>query len=416
MQLTPMSHIRPRARKLCAFALALLMGPLAPAGAFSQGLFSPVITVNDEAITQFELEQRTQFLRLLRAPGDPDELAREALIEDRLRLQAVKAAGIEITNEDIEAGIEELSSRTDLSPEEFVKALEQGGVAVQTLRDFAEANVGWRDLIRARYLSVARPTDAEIDRALGTTGGGSGVRVLLSEIIIPITPQTLEQVEELAEQISQVTSYDAFSQAATQYSAAQTRNNGGRMNWLDLNALPPGLRPVILTLTPGEVTAPIALPDAVALFQMRGIQETSVSEPRYSAIDYALYYIPGGRTPQALSTAAQIAQQVDTCDDLYGIARSQPPEQLERFTQKPGEIPRDIAVELAKLDEGEISTTLTRSGGQTLVFLMMCGRTAELNEDASREDVANALVQQRLTAYSQSYLDQLRADAIIIEK
>lgn len=394
---------------------AALFG-LVSGAAIAQGLFSPVITVNDEVITQYELEQRAQFLRLLRAPGNPEELAREALIDDRLRIQAVKAAGIEVTQDDIDAGIEELSSRTDLSPEEFVNALEEGGVSVQTLRDFARANVAWRDLIRARFLAQARPTDAEIDRALGGAGGGSGVRVLLSEIIIPVTPQTLDQVDELAAQIAQITSYDAFSQAASQYSAAQTRDNGGRMNWIDLNNLPPGLRPLILALTPGDVTAPIALPDAVALFQMRGIQESNVSEQRYSAIDYAIYYIPGGRSADSLGIAAGIDSQINTCDDLYGIAKDQPADRLERITQAPSEIPRDVAIELAKLDDGEISTTLTRSNGQTLVLLMLCGRTAALNEDASREEVANALLQQRLTASAESYLDQLRADAVIIER
>ena len=164
------------------------------------------------------------------------------------------------------------------------------------------------------------------------------------------------------------------------------------------------------------MTDPINLPDAVALFQMRGIQETASAAPRYSAIDYAMYYIPGGRTPEALGTAAQIAASINTCDDLYGINKGQPPERLERESRAPGQIPNDVAVELAKLDEGEISTTLTRSGGQTLVLLMLCSRTADLNQDASREEVAGALVQQRLAASAQSLLDQLRADAVIVER
>lgn len=415
MQLSPMSQFRTLARFLSAVTLTLFLSHNAQSVA-AQGLFSPVITVNDEVITQFELEQRTQFLRLLRAPGNPEETAREELINDKLRVQAVRNFGVEITEDDVDAGVAELSSRTDLSPEEFVKALEDGGVAVETLRDFARANVAWRELIRARFLAQARPSDVEIDRALGSFGGGSGVRVLLSEIIIPVTPQTIEQVEGLAAQLSQLQSYDAFSQAASQYSASQTRDNGGRMDWLDLNNLPPGLRPILLALTPGDITDPIALPDAVALFQMRSIQETSVAAPRISTIDYATYFIPGGRSPEALSAAAGIAARIDTCDDLYGVNTGQSADRLERISQKPSEVPRDIAVELAKLDDGDISTALTRSNGQTLVLLMLCGRTAEVNEDASREEVAGALVQQRLTASAQSYLDQLRAEAIIIEK
>ncbi|MBK0326869.1 peptidylprolyl isomerase [Rhodobacteraceae bacterium F11138] len=410
-----MPRIRSISSALRSAAVAIALAPMATA-ALAQGLFSPAITVNDQIITRYELEQRARLLQMLRAPGNPETLARDDLIEDRLKMQAVKDAEMTVTPEEIDAGLDELAERTELSTEEFVAALEQGGVSIQTLRDFAKVNVAWRDLVRARFLSQSRPTDAEIDRAMGSGGVGSGVRVLLSEIIIPVTPQTVDQVDELAQQIAQIKSYDSFSQAATQYSAAQTRENGGRMNWLDLTTLPPGLRPLILELTPGEVTDPIALPDAVALFQMRGVQESNVAPPKYSAIDYAAYYIPGGRSPEALATATRIAQDIDTCDDLYGLNKGQSPERLERFSQKPGEIPRDFATELAKLDDHEISTALTRSGGQTLVFLMLCGRTAELNQDASREDVANALVGQRLTAFAQSYLDQLQADAVIIEK
>ena len=34
-----------------------------------------------------------------------------------------------------------------------------------------------------------------------------------------------------------------------------------------------------------------------------------------------------------------------------------------------------MALELAKLDENEVSTALTRANGQTLVFLMLCDRS-----------------------------------------
>ena len=49
----------------------------------------------------------------------------------------------------------------------------------------------------------------------------------------------------------------------------------------------------------------------------------------------------------------------------------------------------------------EVSTTLTRNNGQTLMFLMLCNRTRDLGEDTSRVDVANALTQQRLQAFAE---------------
>ncbi len=384
--------------------------------ALSQSPFSPAITVNGDPITYFELDQRQQFLTLLNAPGDTAKLAREALIDDRLKQQAFDQVDFTTTPEDVQTGIDEFAARANLSSDELIQALEQAGVSRHTLEDFIRVTITWRDYIGARYAGQARPTDAEIERAIGTAGTTGGVQVLLSEIIIPVTPQTLDQVEALADQIAQITSQEAFSSAATQYSAAASRNNGGRMEWVTVSTLPPPLQPVIMALNPGEVTDPITLPNAVALFQMRGIRELDSGQPSYAAIDYAIYYIPGGRTADTLAQAAQISNSIDTCDDLYGINKDQAPERLERHSLAPSKIPSDIALELAKLDTNEISTALTTSGGQNLMLVMLCGRTTAQAEDASREEVANALTNQRLTTYAESLLSQLRASARIVEK
>lgn len=405
-------------RNARASITALVATVLAISGmsASAQSLFSPAITVNENAITYFELEQRLTFLQLLGAPEATEDGAREMLINEHLQENAFRAAGIEVSEEEVEEGMEEFASRAQLTAEEFIEALGQGGVEPQTFRSFVENGIGWRELIQARFLSRARPTQSEIDRAMAADGGAGGVRVLLSEVIMPFTPETLDEVRSQADRIAQITNTSAFSEEARRFSATETAADGGRMNWMQLSDLPPQLRPQILALSPGQVTLPINLPNAIALFQLRDIQETPTAGPTFSAIEYAAYYIPGGRSEPALQEAARVQAAVDTCDDLYGVALGQPNEVLERGSLAPSEIPQDIAVELAKMDEGESSYVLTRSNGQTLVFLMLCGRTAALNEEASRDEVANALIQQRLNAFAASYLDQLRAEALIIER
>jgi peptidyl-prolyl cis-trans isomerase SurA len=391
------------------------LGLMTAAPVSAQNLFAPVAKVNESVVTEFEVQQRQRFLEVLNAPGATREGALTSLIDERLRNEAVAEAGIELTPQGIDDSLTEFASRADLSTEEFTQALGQSGVSRETFRDFVVNSVGWRELVRARYASRVQITDAEINRALGETQG-SGVRVLVSEIIIPAPPQQAARVNALAEQISQSKSTAEFSNYASRYSATASRGRGGRLPWQNLTDLPPSLQPLILNLAPGEVTDPLPIPNAVALFQLRDIEETSVAAPTYSEIEYAAYYIPGGRTEPALAQAAQIRGRIDTCDDLYGIAKGQPAEVLERVKKAPSDIPQDVAIELSKLDTGEVSTTLTRANGQTLMLLMMCGRTAAANASASREDVTNALRQERLTGYAEQLLEQLRADARIVRK
>ncbi|MFC0161002.1 peptidylprolyl isomerase [Mameliella alba] len=402
--------------RLLAPFLAVLTLATAPAQLAAQNLFAPAIQVNDSVITNYELQQRKRMLQVLSAPGDLDKLAREQLVDDRLRLQAARDSGIRPTDEEILDGMTEFAGRAGMTRDQFVAALGAEGVAEQTFRDFVHSGLSWRQLVQARFGARATVSEDEIDRALSQQGTGSTVRVLLSEIIMPVRPGEEDAVRARAERISQIKSFGAFAAEARQYSATATRQDGGRLPWRDLSELPPPLQPLLLGLAPGEVTAPIPLDGAIALFQMRDVQETGYTPAKVSAVEYAAYYMPGGRSAETLAKAREIEGRVDRCDDLYGIAKGQPPEVLERGTLPVADLPTDIALELSKLDPGEVSTTLTRSGGQTLVFLMLCGRSAEIQEDVDRTQITVGLRNQRLAKLADGYLSQLRADALIVER
>ena len=396
-------------RPLVALLLALALG--APAAA--QNLFGPVVRIDDTVITEFEVQQRQRFLQLLNAPGSDRDTVVDALIDDRLRQRYIRSLGGTLPEEGLQAGLAEFAARADLTTEQFVAALGQAGVDYETFRDFVSIQLLWRELIRARYGDRVNVTEADIDAELGVSQSRQGIRVLLSEIIIPAPPQNAARVAALAEQISQTRSTAEFSAFARRYSATASRAAGGQLPWTALEDLPPTLAPLILSLSPGEVTPPLPIPNAVALFQLRAIEETGRPAVEYSEIEYAAYYIAGGRSEAALAEAARIRAQVDQCDDLYGIAQGQPAEVLDRGALPPAEIPTDIAIELAKLDRGEVSTALTRANGQTLVFLMLCDRVAADNAEVARDQVAGAIRQRILSGYSDLLLEQLRADARI---
>ncbi len=186
------------------------------------------------------------------------------------------------------------------------------------------------------------------------------------------------------------------------------------MDWLPIGNLPPAIRAQILTLAPGEVTDPIPVPNAIALFQLREIEETGVPEADAVSVEFARFFIPGGRTERrAGARPTRSPPGSIPATTFTAIAKELPEERLLRDTLPVSEIPGDIALELAKLDEGEVSTALTTGDGQALVFLMLCGRTLAVNEDVNREAVRQNLTNQRLGSYADGYLAELRADAII---
>ncbi|SIO23610.1 periplasmic chaperone for outer membrane proteins SurA [Rhodovulum sp. ES.010] len=395
-------------------AVAMLAAGIATAQ--QGGPFAPRLFVNDKAITNYEFEQRVRFVRLLGNPPDIETVALQGLVDDRLRMAEAERLGVSASPEEIEAGMEEFAARANLGVEQFIAAIGQAGVAAETFRDFVEAGLTWRQVVRARFGPRAQVTEAEIDRALAITSpqsGAAGAQVLLAEIILRAdTPRFRAEAEELAAELrSSIRSEADFAAAARRYSVSRSRDQGGRMGWLPLANLPRQVAGQVLTLGPGEVTAPVDLDNAIALFQLRAIRETGAARsPEAVAVEYARFLIPGG----SLAEAMRVRGRVDTCDDLYGVAKGLPAERLSRETRPVAEVPDSVAMELAKLDEGEISYGL--STPQTAVVLMLCGRTPELGEGTlDRETVRRQLLNQRLGGYAESYLAELEADAIIRE-
>lgn len=391
-------------------ALAALLAPLA-APAQQGGPFAPRVIVNDRAITNWEVEQRILLMRALNSPGDIAQEALSDLIDNRLQLAAAREAGIEISEEALSAGITEFAARAELTGDQFIAALGQQGVAPETFRDFIRAGLAWRELVRGRFGPRSQVTEAEIDRAMALSARKGGARILISEIILRAdTPEYAAQAKALAERLSQqINSPQAFAAAAREYSVSGTRDRGGRVDWLDLAALPPAIAAQILVLGPGEVTDPIPLGQAIGLFQLRAIQETEAKAPETLAVDYAQFFLPGGDA----AAAEKLRNAVDTCDDFYGIAKGLPEERLRREVLPVRDMPQALAMELARLDPDE-STVM--ASGTGLSVLMLCGRTPVLGaEDAqqSRDQLRVQLVNQRITSYAESYLAELKAEAII---
>ena len=414
--MTPSFRFARRALVALCLTVTASLGPLStPLKA--QNLFEPVIFVNDSAITRYELRQRARMLTLFRAPGDPAELAREQLIEERVKLAAAETMGVSLGEEAVRTGIEEFAARAGMDAEQMIATLAQSGVSAQSLGEFVRAGITWREVTRARFAGRVSVSQEEIDRATLALSGGASVRVLLSEIILPVANvEDAEAKQRLAARIATAESEGAFARYAREYSVAPTAQGGGRLEWQALSELPQALRQVALGLAPGEVSEPLPIDGGLALLYMRDIREGAVPEPEYSAIEYAAYYIPGGRSEQALSQAARVRAEVDTCDDLYGVAKGQPEEVLDRVSLPPEEIEADIAAELALLDPGESSARLTRSDGQVLMFLMLCGRTPALDdEQPSVDDLTGFIRNQRIQSLADGYLQQLMAEARIVE-
>ncbi|MFN0114132.1 MAG: peptidylprolyl isomerase, partial [Paracoccaceae bacterium] len=323
-----------------ALVTALAFGAPTAGPARAQGEFAPVLTVNGLAITGYELDQRIRFLKLLGATGDLPALAETALIEDRLRKSIAKSAGIEVSEAQLRGGLEEFAGRANLSVEQFIEAIAQGGVDPETFRDFVEAGLLWREIVRQKYRGVINVTGPDVDRALSVTAKrGAGPRVLLSEIVIPVRGGNDFVAQKAAVDLAKALSEGAsFAESARALSAAPSREAGGQVGWMPLTNLPVGARAAVAALSVGQTSDPVEVPGGFAVFQLRGIDQGGPEVPAGSVtLDYLSLAVPSA------ADAAQAASSVATCDDLYSFARANPGTRLAHAETRAGAGPGGIA-------------------------------------------------------------------------
>lgn len=392
--------------------LALAMALPAAAALAQSGPFAPIKIINERVITQYELDQRILFMQLLRQPGDIPAESMKGLIDDRLRSHGAEVVGIALTEEGVRAGMEEFAARANLTADQFIEAVGQGGVAPETFRDFVSAGLVWRETVRARYGPTISISEAAVDRAMANFVPTSALSVLLSEIVLTATGADRSSALALARKLkTELKGGGDFATTARSYSAGATAGSGGPLDWQRLSQLPDDAALAVRGLAVGQVSEPVVLDDKVAIYLMREQRQDQISEQAATVVSYAEFLI--ANDGNAGAEAAKIRSRVDTCDDLYTVAKGLPADRLTRHSMAPGQVPGDVAAALTLLDAGETSTALTRGGWR--VFLMLCSRGAAPEDMPSRDEIRLQLTNQQLAAKAEIFLEELRSEAIIID-
>lgn len=397
------------ARTLLAACLWLIVVSLP--GMAQQGPFDIVARVNDSVVTRFEVAQRARLFGVLRRPDATPDTALESLIEDRLKQEAARDAGIVPTEDDIRFGIDEFASRASLTGEELLIAVSEVGIEPETVQDYIRTLIAWGEVVRERFTARARPSDAEVNRAAALGLDSGATRVLLSEIILPMGPDVAAATQERAAAIAELRSFDAFSAAARRFSVAPSAADGGRLDWLALSDLPPQIAPILLGLQPGDVTRPIPLQDGLALFQLRALEDRRPPLTGAVTIDHAIVRYPPGTDLEA--ERRRLRDQTDRCDDLFGVFQGAGEDRLQRETGPRSALSAALGGALDRLDAGEMAVFGPQASGDGGRIVMLCERVATQEEDLSLEQIRQQLFARRLESLGAAYLAELEADAFI---
>lgn len=371
--------------------------------------FETIARINDSVITRFELEQRVLMLEALKTGGSTREIALENLINERLYAQAGKQLGIQVTQEEIDRGIEEFAARGNVGKAELLQFLADNGVEEVSFRAFVDAGLKWRAVVQSKFVRKAAVQDEEIESNLNLGSSQTQLSLLISEIVLPFQERGEVETRRLAQELSSsIRGGGDFAAAAARYSSAPSAESEGRVEWTSSNKIGPRIRTQLLALDPGQVTPPIEFSEFIGIFLLRGVRTERIENPLPVSLNYVLVNLPPVSDPA--TEARNLIGKVDTCIDLRAVAEKYGEGAMTETTVLASAAPDPVAGELAKLDRNE-AIAFTSGAGQRSV-VMLCNRIREL-PDESRDGLRQALFNERISGFGDSYLQELKGQAFI---
>jgi peptidyl-prolyl cis-trans isomerase SurA len=160
---------------LCALVLsgAAIIGLPIIAPAQEQSI---KVLVNDDPISDYDIEQRERFLALTTQQQPSPALKKEAtdlLIDERLQMQQAKKFSVTPDENDVTKILSDMAGKNNLSVDGLSTALGRAGVNIKTLRDRIRAQLAWQEIVRGKFRREVQVGDVDIDEALANAGAGA---------------------------------------------------------------------------------------------------------------------------------------------------------------------------------------------------------------------------------------------------
>ena len=157
-----------------ALLIAILVGGIAAVIAQEVSI---KILVNDEPISDYDIDQRERFLAITTQQQPSPALKKQAadmLIDERLQFQEGRKVSIAPVEEGVAAILTDMAQKNNLNVEGLATALGKAGVNIKTLKDRIRAQLVWQETVKKKFRHEVQINEADIDEAMAEVGAAEG--------------------------------------------------------------------------------------------------------------------------------------------------------------------------------------------------------------------------------------------------
>ena len=393
-----------------------------------------IAVVNDEALTQWDLnEQKQQVLQQMKAqnvaPPPNDVLERqllERLITDRALMQYAKETGVRIDDVQVERTIQRIAQDNKMSSEDLRRAVEREGITYAKYREEVRNEIAVQRLREREVDSKITVSDAEVDAFLSSTpaqtGGDTEYRLAHVLVIVPeqSSPEQIEQRRRRAQEaLQQIRTGGDFAQVAASFSEAPDALRGGDLGWRAPARLPPVFTDALRMMKPGDVSPVLRSPSGfhiIKLVEIRNRNAPTVVEQTHARhilvkvneiTSESEAKIKIDRIKDRLDNGAPFDEQAKLSSDDASASKGG-----DLGWVSPGDTVPDFEQAMNKLKPNEVSGPVRSPFGWHLIQVLE-RRQQDITAERKREQARSAIRQRKSDEAFQDWVRQLRDRAYV---
>jgi peptidyl-prolyl cis-trans isomerase SurA len=228
--------------------------------------------VNGQPIALSEVEERKapELSRIAQQPATAEREKERAvvlrrgldeMVDEKLIESEAKTLGFDVTEEELQRGLEQLARQNNMEVNEFRDALQQQGITWDAARDIVRRQQLTSQVLRFK-VKPRNVSDAEVQSAYAAMTKDVEYEVHARDIFIATpehaSPAQLATGRAKAEQaLRRIRAGESFAVVARDLSDGPTARQGGDLGYFRRGLMLPAIEQSAFALKPGEVSPPI---------------------------------------------------------------------------------------------------------------------------------------------------------------
>ena len=402
------------------FIIVVSLTICAPSSAFAQTLIDKILViVNDDVITENDLEKRIARAQLTNEAASIDQNLRDRIlknmVEELVQVQSAKRIGVQVSEKEVDQLVKRFLNQRNTTAEEFTTKLKAVGLTIEDLRESMKTRSMLAKLIRSDAVRSIKVSDEEVDTFAKAYNIQANKPEYDVSFLLIESSDNVEQQEDLLKSVrsaKEQTQSSDLSQLSGVLANVQIDSSKKDLGFNPPENLPSIFASTLAKMASGDISEPIKTSKGIYVLKLNSIRGGLTPTEKRKAQHILIKAETPLEVEQAKQTLQRLLTQIKAGIEFENIAKFYSDDSGSAATggelgwmRKGQTVPR-FEAKLFSMQEGEISEPVVTNFGVHVIKLNKISKIAD--PDEQKKTLAyNNLMSQKVDQYYPIFLSRL---------